>query len=153
MYGETMTRGAAQRARPAGDGEGGRLAYLLARVTRRLESELCGALREEGVSLEQFRVLETLTDGGPCSMGELAEAALVERPTLTKIVDRMVAAGLVFRRPDRTDRRRVTVVASDEGEALAGRLSGAARAQERRLIDGLGPRDAAVLRGLLLPLA
>ncbi|MFO7856525.1 MAG: MarR family transcriptional regulator [Paracoccaceae bacterium] len=126
-----------------------RLAHALARTSRRLEEELGVALREARVPIEQFRILEALAERGPATMGALAEAALVERPTLTKIVDRMVAAGLVFRRPDHEDRRRVHVALSDDGEALAHRLGAAARAQERRLASRLGAAEAARLRALL----
>jgi len=83
------------------------LAHLIAAANRRLEEELAARLRPGGLSLEQFRVLETLARRGSATMGALAEAVLVERPTLTKIVDRMSAAGLVERRPDAADRRRV----------------------------------------------
>ncbi|HKK35812.1 MAG TPA: MarR family transcriptional regulator [Paracoccaceae bacterium] len=136
-------RGSRSTARPE------RLAHALARVSRRLEEELGLALREARVPIEQFRILEALAERGPATMGSLADAALVERPTLTKIVDRMVAAGLVFRRPDDEDRRRVHVALSDDGAALAGRLGSAARAQERRLASRLGAADAARLRALL----
>lgn len=127
------------------------LGWLIARLNRRLEDELAERLRLGGIPVEQFRILEALSQRGPQTMGELAGAALVEKPTLTKIVDRMVAAGLVFRAPDAHDRRRVMIEMAPEGIALYGRLGGVSAAQERRvaeLLDG-DPDRAAVLRDLL----
>ena len=47
-------------------------------------------LSKEGVPVEQWRILKILSDGNGHSMGELAEAVLLNHPTLTKMIDRMV---------------------------------------------------------------
>lgn len=120
------------------------LAWIIARVNRRLEEELAEHLRPTGLPIEQFRVLEAIGQRGPMTMGELAAAALVERPTLTKIVDRMVSAGLVFREPDERDRRRVNIVLAPEGAAMRRRLEGVSLRIERRLsalLEGPGERS------------
>lgn len=129
------------------------LAYMIACVNRRLEDELADRLRPGGIPIEQFRILEALTQRGPHSMGELAASVLVERPTLTKIIDRMTAAGLVFRIPDDRDRRRVNIALAPEGEALYRRLSGVSAEQERQLAARLDADKAEALRELLRTLA
>ncbi len=117
------------------------LAWMIARVNRRLEEELADRLKPGGVPIEQFRILETLAQRGPQPMGALAAAALVEKPTLTKIVDRMVAAGLVFREPDEQDRRRVNIALAPEGSALYARLDAVSAEQERRIAELLDGDD------------
>jgi MarR family transcriptional regulator, organic hydroperoxide resistance regulator len=131
------------------------LAYIVASVNRQLEEDLQERLRPEGVPLEYLRVLEVLDRGGAVPMGELAAQALVEPPTLTKIVDRMVSDSLVFRSPDKHDRRRVLIVLARAGKVLCKRLQRVSRAQEERLVRQL-PRDKAtelrvLLRGLMQP--
>lgn len=129
------------------------IAYLIARANRRLEEDLGRSLRAEGVPIEQFRILDALARGGPQPMGAIAEAALVERPTLTKIIDRMTAAGLVFRMPDTEDRRRINVVMSPEGEALWRRLAELVETQSRELTSRMDADGADALRDLLRALA
>lgn len=129
------------------------IAYLIARANRRLEEDLARSLRAEGVPVEQFRILDALARGGPQPMGAIAEAALVERPTLTKIIDRMTAAGLVFRLPDTEDRRRINVVMSPEGEALWERLAEVVEVQSRELSRRVDADGADALRDLLRALA
>jgi DNA-binding MarR family transcriptional regulator len=125
------------------------LAYIVASVNRQLEEELQERLRPEGVPIDQLRVLETLDRGGALPMGELAEHALVEPPTLTKIVDRMVSESLVFRSPDRNDRRRVLISLAPAGKVLCTRIRRVSQEQEERLVRQL-PRDKAnELRNLL----
>ena len=129
------------------------LAYMIARVNRRLEEELARRLRPDGVPIEQFRILSALGRKGPQTMGALAADALVERPTLTKIIDRMAAAGLVFRRPDDQDRRRIHIVMAPEGEALWAELEAVSAAQERELADRLDDGRTRALRALLRELS
>src|SRR5882757_4440338 len=83
------------------------LAYLLAQANREINRQLDARFRKEGVPVEQWRILKILSDGKGHSMGELAEAVLLNHPTLTKMVDRMVSESLVYRVQDADDRRKV----------------------------------------------
>ena len=125
------------------------LAYLIASLNRQLEADLNERLRPGGVPIEQFRILEVLDASEPRSMGEIAAQALIETPTLTKIVDRMTADGLVSRAPDPNDRRRVLIRTAAAGKALFKRLRGVSSAQERRIVGVLASEKAAELRSLL----
>jgi DNA-binding MarR family transcriptional regulator len=95
------------------------------------------------------RVLEVLHNADGRSMGEVAAAALVDAPTLTKIVDRMVSDNLVFRGPDPGDRRRVLIFLAAAGKALHKRLKSVTVAQEKRLSRNLDPHKMEELRELL----
>jgi DNA-binding MarR family transcriptional regulator len=94
------------------------LAYLLAQANREINRQLETRLRSEGVPVEQWRILKVLSDGNGRSMGDLADAALLNHPTLTKTIDRMVSDSLVYRISDPTDRRKVLIFSSDRGKAL-----------------------------------
>jgi DNA-binding MarR family transcriptional regulator len=133
------------------DGLKGHLAYLIAQVNSRLEEELQEQLRSEGVPIEQMRILSILSilASAPAPMLQLAEAVLVEGPTLTKIIDRMVAESLVFRAPDPGDRRRVMINLTDRGRILHRRLSGIARKQQQTLLARLDGDKAEQLQTLL----
>ena len=52
-------------------------------------------------------------------MGELADAVLLNHPTLTKMIDRMVSDTLVYRVQDPNDRRKVLMFISDRGKVLS----------------------------------
>jgi DNA-binding MarR family transcriptional regulator len=125
------------------------LAYMIASINRQLESELEERLRPGGVPIEQFRILEVLDASEPCAMGEIASQSLIEPPTLTKIIDKMVADGLVYRAPDPHDRRRVLILTATAGKALYKRLRGVSTAQEQRIVELLQSDKAAELKNLL----
>ena len=127
----------------------GHLAYLLAQANREINRQLDARLRSEGVPVEQWRILKVLSDGNGRSMGELAEYALLNHPTLTKTIDRMVANSLVYRISDPGDRRKVLIFCSDRGKALTRRLSPLALGQEAHIVNSYGDKATAQLKRLL----
>ncbi|MER7007969.1 MarR family transcriptional regulator [Dactylosporangium sp. NPDC000555] len=118
------------------------LGYVLSEAERAVNRGLAAGLQPEGVPVEHWRILQALSDGRGHSMGDLAEAALMPHPTLTKIVDRLVDGALVYRRQDPNDRRRVAVYLSEAGTALLGRLDHAATAHHRAVEAAFGAARA-----------
>lgn len=75
-------------------------------------------LEQIDLTMPQLIVLLKLHDmGGSATMCELIDLTLQSGPTLTRIVDRMVAAGMVRRERDDNDRRLVHIVLTDHGRA------------------------------------
>jgi DNA-binding MarR family transcriptional regulator len=125
------------------------LAYLLAQANREINRQLEARLRAEGVPVEQWRILKVLSDGKGHSMGELADAVLLNHPTLTKMIDRMVSDSLVYRVQDPDDRRKVLMYSSDRGKALTQRLNALAMSQEAHIAESYGDKATAELKRLL----
>jgi DNA-binding MarR family transcriptional regulator len=119
-----------------------RLARVIAAVNHRLDQDVASGLVEEGLPLEQMRVLEALTEADGQPMQRLAESVLSNPTTLTKIIDRMIAQALVYRAQDPEDRRRVLIFLSDHGRAVELRLRAAAARRTTRLAEALKPEDA-----------
>ena len=87
-----------------------------ARVTECLEQELQEA---HGLSLPWYDVLVQLSEvrDRRLRMTELAAAVLLSKSGLTRLVDRMLSAGLVDRESDPSDRRGIYVCLTDAGLA------------------------------------
>lgn len=125
------------------------LAYLLAQANREINRQLDARFKKEGVPVEQWRILKILSDGEGHSMGDLAEAVLLNHPTLTKMIDRMVSDALVFRMQDPDDRRKVLMFISDRGKALTQRLNALALSQEAHIAENYGNKATSDLKRLL----
>ncbi|MDH2425033.1 MarR family transcriptional regulator [Sphaerisporangium sp. TRM90804] len=119
-------------------GLGSSLAYLLSRAERSVNRALAAALSGENVTVDQWRILQALADGRGHSMGDLAEAALMPHPTLTKAVDRLVDQALVYRGHDPTDRRKVAVFLANRGSELLGRLDAGIAEHHRAILAAYG---------------
>ncbi len=127
------------------------LVELLDRLDRAVATALSPATSAEGVSREGWRVLLMLARGGGRSMGEIAAHTALPAPTATRVVDRLVAAELAFRRTDPIDRRRVLVHLAGDGRGVVERVCGRV---ERGAIEALGSRpERAQLAELLEALA
>ena len=117
-----------------------------ARVTDALSRELEA---ECGLPLTWYDVLLQLAEAGRggLRMSELADAVLLSRSGLTRLVDRLVAAGLVERRPDPADRRATTVVLTPAGRRRQRRAAPAhLRGIERHFARFLSASEAEALR-------
>lgn len=86
----------------------------------------------------QFSALGSLDLAGALSPRELADAERVRPPTITKIVARLEAEGLVQRSPHPTDGRQVLLAPTEQGRAV---LQQARRAREAWLAQRLAELD------------
>jgi DNA-binding MarR family transcriptional regulator len=68
-----------------------------------------GALRTLGLNVSRYRVLGVLERFGASTMTELSNFTAMQRTTLTRIADQLVAAGWVARSGESRDRRHVVL--------------------------------------------
>ncbi|WP_050928417.1 MarR family winged helix-turn-helix transcriptional regulator [Aestuariivita boseongensis] len=125
------------------------LLYLLASVSHHASGQFHAYVRSKGVRVPEWRVLATLHDEDGAMITTLARISLLEQSHLTKIVDQMQRAGLVKRRPDPKDARRVRVFLTEKGRELATELVTDARAHEASLMDRLSEEEAAAIKPVL----
>ncbi|MER7674333.1 MarR family transcriptional regulator [Kitasatospora sp. NPDC096128] len=85
---------------------------------------LIQALKPHGITPSQAEVLRLLQQHGTLSLNGLGQLLVCESGTNpSRLVDRVVAAGLVERRPDEVDRRYLQLSLTPEGERLAGAVA------------------------------
>lgn len=117
------------------------LALLIKASQRELERRANDVMRELGVTGAQADAISVLAQAGPLSLSELGELLIAEAGHPSRLVDRLVEAGLADRRPSKTDRRRIEITLTPKGRALDERIE-AARAGLLELAAGLlGDRD------------
>jgi DNA-binding MarR family transcriptional regulator len=111
------------------------------------------AMRERlyGDRLEPAQVdaLDVVVASGGCRMAELADALRVDRSTATRLVDRLVRAGVVDRRETSGDGRGVLVAVTAHGQALYEELSARRRTMLYAVLEDFDERDRRHLAELL----
>jgi long-chain acyl-CoA synthetase len=85
------------------------------RVTAWLSKRVEMALAEMDLTLPQYRVMGILAEGSAAASG-LANRLVVRPSSVTAIIDGLVARGLVDRRQEDADRRRIALRLTAEGE-------------------------------------
>jgi DNA-binding MarR family transcriptional regulator len=125
------------------------LLYLLARASFLISAEFHEQLRRKGVAVPVWRVLASLAGGAGETVTGLAEICLLQQPTMTKLLDRMVRDGLVARTTDARDRRVVRVTLTQRGEDMVGELVESARRHEGEVLARLPQTESGALKDLL----
>lgn len=124
----------------------GYLAALLAQASHLISSKFHVEVRRAGITVSEWRVLATLADGREFTVGQLAAITVTKQPTLTRLLDRMVARGHVERVLHATDRRYTPIRITAAGARLVARLIEQARAHEARVLEPFGLRQAESLK-------
>lgn len=124
------------------------LLFQLAVISQSLSAEFYSYLRAKGVSPARWRLLVNLIDGD-MFVSELVKNTLFEQSRVTKIVDQLAQDGLVVRRPDKQDRRRVKVQLTPKGRELTVPLIEAAKTHEAGVLSELPKHDRETFRSTL----
>lgn len=116
-------------------------------------------VRQLGRSLEQqagiphtwFEVLLRVSrsDGGQVSMGDLAQQVALTSGGITRVVDRMIDAGLLTRVPCPTDRRVYFAAMTADGRAALSRAKTVHARDLRQVFAAFTARDLRTLDELL----
>src|ERR1700758_3667507 len=128
-------------------GEGSGLAPGAAEVLQAATRVLAGvALRsldalDAAVTLPQFRLLAVLADLGPVPTGQAARTRGLDPSTVTRLADRMVAAGHVTRGTDPRHRGVVTLTLTPSGRDLEAAADTWRRRELAQLMARLTPAE------------
>jgi flavin reductase (DIM6/NTAB) family NADH-FMN oxidoreductase RutF/DNA-binding MarR family transcriptional regulator len=125
------------------------LGYLLGQANYALYKEFDAHVHAAGLSSIEWRVLATLHDSEPLTIGQLAREVLSKQPTVTKLVQRMAEQGWVALQADANDQRCTCVVATAAGKRLVGPLVDEAKEHDARMLRALGAIERVALRRLL----
>lgn len=132
------------------------LAVLLKQSEALVRDRLQPSLDEVALTLEHWRIMAVLHEQPGLGMTSLAELAVVPNATLTRHVDKLVERGMVVRRVDPDDKRRVVAALSPLGARLTTRLRAEEDALAEQIAARLGSdrfdaltRELALLPGLL----
>ena len=125
------------------------LSYLLARASHVVAAEIHREVRAAGLTVLEWRVLATLSDGRARNVGELASIALAQQSTMTKLLGRMEADGRIARSDGEADRRQSLVRITRKGRVALGTLLARSKHHERTAVARLGASEAASLKSAL----
>ncbi len=124
----------------------------LARCFQAFEAHSAAHIRTLGLTPPQFDIVATLGNTSGMSFKELGEKTLITKGTLTGVVDRLEARGVVQRVCSDADRRSTRVELTSAGAALFAEVFPGVVARTKRVFDKLGDADRMALEAGLLRL-
>lgn len=96
-----------------------------------------------------YQTLSEVLSGHLPSQAALAARLGIDRTMMTYLIDDLVDAGLVERRPDPDDRRRRRIVATDQGREAIAKLCIQVTEAEDAALEGLDDDERTLFRRLL----
>jgi DNA-binding MarR family transcriptional regulator len=96
---------------------------------------------DSAVTLPQFRLLAVLADLGPAASGQTARTLGLDPSTVTRLADRMVAAGHVARGTDPQHRGMVTLELTASGRDLVATADAWRRRELATILARLAPGE------------
>lgn len=123
--------------------------FLLAKVHQRMLARFRDELDPFGVTPHQFVLLAFLWQRDGVTQVELSECSEVDRTTISGLVDRLVKAGLVERRPNPADRRAHLICLTEAGRGLEPELTARSLRVREAISADLAPGEYEQLCTLL----
>lgn len=140
------------RERPDLDTRALEIVGRLHRLAEVLQDDRCAVVRDAGLSVGEFELLTAMRRSGqPFALTPtaLARTTMTASGTVTKRVDRLVAAGWVTRERADQDRRGRRIVLTESGRVLVDEVVGDYFRRQERLLDGFDEGERARLIRLL----
>ena len=114
------------------------LLFLISDVGRLLRTYADQKARLHGMTRAQWAVLLRLERREGLKQSELAEALDIQPITLTRLVDRLCANGLIERRADPNDRRAKQLYLTPAARPLIDRIADRVEELSETVLDGIG---------------
>jgi DNA-binding MarR family transcriptional regulator len=126
------------------------LPYLINRVGSAVaETYTAEALVKRNLSLAMWRVLAALSNNGEQRQIDLVSMTSIDASTMSRLVTRLVRAGLVTRSRSKTSNREVLVELSPKGRASVEGLIPIAKDMEKLAIAGIPAKELEIVKSAL----
>ena len=96
---------------------------------------------DETITIAQFRTLVILANRGPINLATLAGLLGVQPSATGRMVDRLVAAGLIDRLPHPTSRRELLAALTRRGRDVVRRVTAHRRAEIAAIVEKMPPPE------------
>jgi len=107
------------------------------------------SLKQHGLTEQQWRVIRVLNEHGKMETGRIAEEACILAPSLSGVLERMQANGLIVRHRPLSDQRKVYVNLTAHSKRLVEQISPGIEARYQQLEQLLSQQDLLTLYALL----
>lgn len=115
--------------------------YQINRLSHRMNRLLDKDLRSEGLSISNWRVMAVLDFNTSVSVNELADYAMIEQSTLSRLLQRMEADGLIEMRSSNRDGRVRDIYLTDFGRARYDAVRQITLRHVRRVVSGFSKQE------------
>ncbi|MBV6305192.1 MarR family winged helix-turn-helix transcriptional regulator [Candidimonas humi] len=144
----TQARGALA-SEPGRDLDGW-LPYSFSVLANRVSSCLFDMYSQQyGLSVPGWRIMAVLGIHQPLSAKEVAQYTAMDQVSVSRAINQMAKLGLITRRVDKADRRKVALTLNSKGEAARAEIVPIALALERAIVKALTEQERVALGSMM----
>jgi DNA-binding MarR family transcriptional regulator len=125
------------------------LGYWLRYVSNHVSHAFARKVEAHGVTVAEWVLMRQLLDAGKAAPSHVAERMGMTRGTISKLVSRLAAKGLVASEADATDGRAQTLALTSTGRALVPKLAALADENDAAFFGHLTAVERATLKRML----
>ena len=126
------------------------MVYLVKQVELAVRAQLDDLLRPAGITASQYTALTALERQAGLTSAQLARGSFVTAQSMADMVTSLEEQGVISRRRDPADRRRLVLSLTARGRRLLERYRPKVAALEEQMLGALSARQASDLRRYLL---
>ena len=131
------------------DAAGENLPLLLQKARENSVAFVRPVLAEHGLTEQQWRVLKVLDEHKELSAQKIATECCILSPSLSRILARLHADGLILRKSDHLDQRTLNIRLSAKGKRIYEKLSPIVMRQYEKLSKSMGQKTLINLLSVL----
>ncbi|MFJ2758340.1 MarR family winged helix-turn-helix transcriptional regulator [Nocardioides sp. NPDC087217] len=125
------------------------LLYVVKQLELATRARLDAVLKESGVTALQYTALSVLERRPTMSAADLARASFVRAQSAADLIGALERRGLIERRIDPDNRRRMLISLTTEGRAFLDAYDPRVEELEEQMLAELGPEDRESFRAFL----
>lgn len=126
------------------------MVFLLSKAYQKGHQIVQKRLKPYGITNVQYVILEMLWDRAGMTAAELGSQLMIDKATMSGILERMVDADLLVRKQDRRDRRLYHLYPSEHINTFRDQLIEERKSANEELLQAFSNQDRADLKRLLL---
>lgn len=127
----------------------GHLGFWLRLVSNQVSRGFEESLAAKGVAVAEWVLLRALYGAAPKPPSRLAQMMGMTKGGVTKLADKLIAKGLLVRRPDPADARAQTLALTPAGERIVPELAALADANDAAFFKALSVGERKTLQAAL----
>lgn len=119
-------------------------------VNNKINETISGVLKPFDVSLQQFNVLRILRgqNGKPAHLSTLNERMVTKMSNTTRLVDKLILKGYVNRIVCPSNRRKVEINITEEGDKVLKKMDVAMAIAEKAILKNISKKELELLNAL-----
>ena len=123
--------------------------FLLGKAYQKAHSDFQKRLKPYGLTNMQHLVLEGLWYKNGRTATELCKGLVLDKATLSGVLERMVESGWIVKKPDLEDRRVQRIYISDKADSFKDRLINERTQANKDLLSNFTMEESIILKRLL----